>query len=103
VLLVQTLATALSALNAAEILPWLARIEQTLQQQPGNPLLHYLAAHAGLSAKLWGKAAHWIDRCLPVLRGTALEPNAWRLHARLAEQRGDAAAAAQAWKKAAQV
>jgi HemY protein len=99
--LVGVMAQALLRLEPAQVPQWLARIERVLQEQPGNPLLLYLAAHAGFAAQLWGKAGQWASRSLPMLRGTALEAGAWRMQALLAEQRGEAALAASAWKSAA--
>jgi HemY protein len=51
---------------------------------------------------LWGKAQQLFKQSLPLLRDERLQRNAWRSLALLAEQRGDAEAAEQAWRKAAQ-
>jgi HemY protein len=101
--LVGVMAQALLRLEPAQVPQWLVRIEHVLQEQPGNPLLLYLAAHAGYAAQLWGKAGLWASRSLPLLRGTSLEAGAWRLQALLAEQRGEPTVAASAWKSAATV
>ena len=50
----------------------------------------------------WGKAQQAFERCMPKLTQVGLRRRGWGALAELAEQRGDAAAAAQYWKKAAQ-
>jgi HemY protein len=50
---------------------------------------------------LWGKAQQLMGQAAAGLRDERLRRNAWRALARLAEQRGDAPTAEQAWKHAA--
>jgi HemY protein len=52
--------------------------------------------------QLWGKAQLLLAQAAPQLQDARLRRNAWCKLAELAEQRDDTAAAAQAWKKAAQ-
>lgn len=80
---------------------WLARIETAQQRRPSDVYLQYLAGVACLRHQLWGKARHWLDTAAPALHDEALRAHAWLLLAQLAEDRGDAEAAAQAWKQAA--
>ena len=80
---------------------WLNRIEQAQMANPGDALLQYLAGVACMRLQLWGKAQQLIKQSLPRLQDIGLQRNAWRTLAELAEQRGDAAAAAQAWREAA--
>ncbi len=95
--LVQTLQASLAGIDAA----WLARIETSQQAHPQDPRLQYLAGMACVQRQLWGKAQQLLAQAAPQLPETALQRSAWRALAELAEQRGDAAAAAQAWKHAA--
>jgi HemY protein len=81
---------------------WLARVEAAQQANPRNATLQYLAGIACLQRSLWGRAQLLLTqatRSLP--EGDTLRRHAWRALARLAEQRGDEPAAAQAWKQAA--
>ncbi len=80
---------------------WLARIESAQQANPRDTRLQYLAGMACAQRQLWGKAQQLLTQAAPQLRDTSLRRNAWRKLALLAEQRDDAQAAAQAWKKAA--
>jgi len=80
---------------------WLTRIEQAQMRNPGDALLQYLAGITCMRLQLWGKAQQLIKQSLPRLQDAGLQRNAWRALAELAEQRGDAAAAAQAWREAA--
>lgn len=80
---------------------WLARIESAQQANPRDTRLQYLAGMACAQRQLWGKAQQLLTQAAPKLRDTSLRRNAWRKLALLAEQRDDAQAAAQAWKKAA--
>lgn len=81
---------------------WLARIEAAQAAYPGDALLHYLAGMACMQLSLWGKAQWALKQCLPQLQDAQLRRNAWRAMALLAEQRGDAQAALEAWRNAAQ-
>ena len=56
---------------------------------------------AFLSRQLWGKARQLLTQSVLGLQDTALRRNAWCALATLAEQRGDDAAAAEAYKQAA--
>ena len=95
--LVQALEAGLQDLDAA----WLARIESAQQANPRDTRLQYLAGMACAQRQLWGKAQQLLTQAAPQLRDARLRRNAWRKLATLAEQRGDAQSAAQAWKNAA--
>lgn len=96
--LVRALEAGLDTIDGA----WLARIEAAHQQNPRDATLHYLAGMACMKRQLWGKAQQQLTQAALGLQDAALHRNAWRGLAQLAEQRGDAAAAADAWKRAAQ-
>ena len=81
---------------------WLARIESAQQAHPHDATLQYLAGVACLHRGLWGKAQALLAQCARALPDAGLRRNAWRAQALLAERRGDATAAAQAWREAAQ-
>lgn len=81
---------------------WLARIEAAQMGHPREPLLQYLAGIACMHLSLWGKAQQLLRQSLNQLTDEALRRRAWAALARLAEQRDDAAAALEAWRKAAQ-
>lgn len=95
--LIHTLELALSSLDSI----WLARIESAHTQHPHDARLCYLAAAACLHSQLWGKAEQLFGQAVMHLDAPPLRVNAWCHLARLAEQRSDTTAAAQAWKKAA--
>lgn len=97
--LVQTLELGLDTLDAS----WLARIEAAQLRNPRDARLQYLAGMACMKRELWGKAQQLLGQAVGRLHEPALVRNAWRALAELAEQRGDAADAAAAWKRAAQV
>ena len=91
-----------SALVAGYIIAgWLARLEQAQRQRPNNAYLQYLAGQACMERQLWGKAAQLLGQASHGLKDAALLRRTWRSMAALAEERGDEAAAQQAWKKAA--
>lgn len=96
--LVRVLEAGLDSLDSA----WLARIETAQQHNPRDPNLQYLAGMACLRRQLWGKAQQLLTQAAPGLQDPALHRNAWRALAQLAEQRGEAAAALVAWKRAAE-
>lgn len=81
---------------------WLARIEGAQRQHPRDAILQYLAGMACLQHGLWGKAQSLLGQAARALDDAGLRRSAWRALARLAEQRGDSAAAASAWREAAQ-
>jgi HemY protein len=58
---------------------------------------------ACLNRQLWGKARQLLSQAALGLQDATLHRNAWRALAVLAEQREDAAAASEAYKRAAQV
>ena len=95
--LVTVLEPGLSSLDPV----WLARLEQTQRDQPGNAFLQYIAGQAFMQRSLWGKAAQLLGQASHSLQDTALLRRTWCALARLAEERGDAAAAQAAWKRAA--
>ncbi|MEI7783952.1 MAG: heme biosynthesis HemY N-terminal domain-containing protein [Betaproteobacteria bacterium] len=81
---------------------WLARIEAALLGRPRDPNFQYLAGMACLRRQLWGKAQMLLGQAVLNLQDGGLQRRAWRALAQLAEQRGDAAAAQQAWRKLSQ-
>lgn len=95
--LVRALEAGLDALDG----PWLARIESAQQANPRDARLQYLAGMACLQRQLWGKSQQLLTQAAQQLVDTSLRSSAWRHLAELAERRGDAIAAAEAWKKAA--
>lgn len=95
--LVLALEPGLAELDAA----WLARLEQTQQQFPGNPYLQYLSGQAYAHRQLWGKASQLLVHASHSLNDPVLLRRTWVTLARLAEERDDATAAQAAWKKAA--
>jgi len=95
--LVEALEPGLPQLDAA----WLARLEQAQRQMPGNAFLQYLTGQACMQRQLWGKAAQLLGQASQTLRDPALLRRTWCSLARLAEERGDEAAARAAWKRAA--
>jgi HemY protein len=95
--LVCALEEGLDTLDAA----WLARIEAAQKANPRDATLQYLAGMACMQRQLWGKAQQLLTQAALGLQDPALHRNAWRALAELAEQREDAPAAAQAWKRAA--
>ena len=82
---------------------WLARIEDAHVSHPGDVALQYLAGMACLSRQLWGKARQLLSQAAPALQDQAMQRNAWRALAALAEQRGDEPAANAAYRRAAQL
>jgi HemY protein len=54
-----------------------------------------------MKRQLWGKAQQLMGQAAMGLQDARLHRNAWRWLALLAEERGDAEAAAHAWKRAA--
>ena len=80
---------------------WLARTEQARLSQPQHMGLLYLYGRVCMRHSLWGKAQQMLERCAPQLTQPSLQRKAWCSVAELAEQRGDAAAASQAWRRAA--
>ena len=95
--LIGVLEPGLDSLDAA----WLARIEAAQGARPRDANVQYLAGMAALSRQLWGKARQWLSLAVLGLQDAGLNRSAWRALAVLAEQRGDAAAAAEAYKQAA--
>jgi HemY protein len=101
--LIQTLETILAAQVETQDLAWLGRIEKAQLANPRDPRLQYLAGVACKSHQLWGKAQQQLSQAVPQLKDADLKRRAWCALAELAEQRGDASAAALAWKNAAKV
>lgn len=97
--LITVLEAGLDSLDGA----WLARIETAQLMRPRDAHLQYLAGMACLSRQLWGKAHQLLSQAAPALQDATLHRNAWRALASLAEQREDEVAAAQAYKRAAQI
>ncbi|MDR2128605.1 MAG: heme biosynthesis protein HemY [Burkholderiaceae bacterium] len=82
---------------------WLARIEQAQQAWPLDASLQYLCGMACMHCQLWGRAQYLLAEAAENASEPALRRNAWRALAQMAEQRGDAQAAARAWRQAALV
>ncbi len=97
--LVQALESGLEGLDAL----WLSRIEAAAQSNPRDTRLQYLAGIACLRRQLWGKAEQRLVQATRQLQEPCLRRSAWQHLAELAEHRGDAEAAAHAWKNAALV
>jgi HemY protein len=97
--LIGVLESGLDTLDAA----WLGRIETAQRNQPRDANLQYLAGMACLNRQLWGKARQLLTQAALSLQDAELHRNAWRALAVLAEQREDQAAAADAYKRAAQL
>ena len=95
--LIGVLEPGLDSLDAA----WLARIEAAQGARPRDANVQYLAGMAALSHQLWGKARQWLSLSVLGLQDAGIHRNAWRALAVLAEQRGDEAAAAEAYKQSA--
>jgi HemY protein len=95
--LVRTLEAGLEGIDAE----WLARIEGAQRANPRDATLQYLAGVACMKRQLWGKAQQLMGQAAMGLQDAKLHRDAWRAVAQLAEQRGDAESAAQAWKRAA--
>jgi HemY protein len=97
--MILVLESGLQSLDAA----WLARIEAAQHSRPRDANLQYLAGMACLKLQLWGKARQLLTQAAQGLQDATLHRNAWRALAILAEQRQDEAAAADAYKRAAQL
>ena len=97
--LIGVLESGMGSLDAA----WLASIEAAQLSRPRDANLQYLAGMACLSRQLWGKARQLLSQAAPALQDRTLHRKAWHALALLAEQRDDAAAAADAYKRAAQL
>ena len=95
--LIGVLESGAASLDAA----WLARIEAAQMGRPRDANVQYLAGMAFLSRQLWGKATQLLSQSVSSLQDAALQRNAWRALAVLAEQRDDPEAAAYAYKRAA--
>ncbi len=80
---------------------WLARFETAQRANPRDATLQYLAGMACMHRHLWGKAQQLLTQAAQGLMDPGLRRQAWRALATLAEDRGDAAAASEAWKQAA--
>ena len=97
--LVKALEPGLDSMDAS----WLERIEAAQTARPRDANLQYLAGMACLSRQLWGKAKQWLGLSVLSLQDVGLNRKAWLALAQLAERRDDAAAAAEAYKRAAQL
>jgi len=82
---------------------WLADVEKAQRAQPADAGLQYLAGQAYMHHQLWGKAQALLAQASQGLAHPGLRRRAWCSLARLAEERGDTAAAQAAWKQAALV
>lgn len=81
---------------------WLTRIESAQISQPGDAVLQYLAGVTCMRLQLWGKARQLLQQSLVRMQDAGLRREAWRQLAEMASQRGDAEAATEAWRSAAQ-
>jgi HemY protein len=79
----------------------LALVEQAQRQWPDDAGLLYLTGQACMQHRLWGKATQALQLALPGLVHADLKRRAWVSLARMAQERGDDPAAAQAWQQAA--
>lgn len=95
--LVRALEDGLDSIDPA----WLARFEAAQRAHPRDALLQYLSGMACMKRQLWGKAQQLLTQAALGLQDAQLNRQAWRALAALAEERGDAITAAQAWKRAA--
>ena len=100
--LVRALERGFASVAGAPDVDWLTRIESAQLKNPGDAVLQYLAGVTCMRLQLWGKARQLLTQSLTRLQDTGLRRDAWRLLAELAQQHGDAAAATQAWRNAAQ-
>ena len=98
--LVEALERGFSLAGGSPDASWLTRIESAQLRSPGDALLQYLAGIACMHLQLWGKAQQLLKQSLPLLHNRALEQNAWLMLAVLAEQRDDASAATEAYRRA---
>jgi HemY protein len=95
--LVQALEATFESIDTA----WLGKIEAAQRQLPRDGRLQYLAGMACMKRELWGKAQQLLTLATDDLKDEPLKRAAWRALALMAENRGDAAAAAKAWRSAA--
>ena len=96
--LVRAVEATLDTLDA----PWLARLEALQLKYPRLADLQYLVGMACMQRQLWGKAQQLMAQATQGLQDPGLLRSAWKTRALLAEQRGDAQAALEAWRQAAQ-
>ena len=100
--LVRVLERGFASVAGAPDVDWLTRIESAQLKNPGDAVLQYLAGVTCMRLQLWGKARQLLTQSLTRLQDVGLRRDAWRLLAELAQQHGDAEAATQAWRNAAQ-
>jgi HemY protein len=78
-------------------------VERLQQAHPRDARLQYLTGMVCMRQHLWGKAQALLSQAAKGLQEPELLRSTWLALAELAEQREDALAAAQAWKRAALV
>ena len=100
--LVRALERGFACVAGAPDVDWLTRIESAQLKNPGDAVLQYLAGVTCMRLQLWGKARQLLTQSLTRLQDVGLRRDAWRLLAELAQRHGDADAAMQAWRNAAQ-
>jgi HemY protein len=100
--LIRVLEQSFSQSAAAPDTLWLTRTEQAQKANPADVGLQYLAGMICMRLQLWGKAQQLLAMSAGRLEDPLLARRAWGTLAQLAEQRGDAQGALQAWKAAAQ-
>lgn len=98
--LVRILETGFGAVGQAPDAQWLSRIESAQMSNPRDAALQYLAGMACMRLSLWGKAQQLLKQSLALLQDSGLKRDAWRALAEMAEQRQDAAAATEAYRRA---
>jgi HemY protein len=98
--LVQALELGFNAPNGTPDTVWLARIETAQLSNPRDAVLQYLAGVVCMRLQLWGKSQQLLKQSLSMLNDVSLRRDAWLAMAQLAEQRQDAAGAAQAYRQA---
>lgn len=96
-----SLERALTASPASDTRDWLAKLETAQRAQPRHAALQYLVGVLCLHHQLWGKAQTHLQAAVTQLQ-PQLKARAWQRLAEMAEHRDDHAAAAAAWKAAAQ-
>ena len=82
---------------------WLQRVEEVQQARPADASLQYLAGQMLMHRQLWGKATQLLTQASRQLSHTDLLRRTWCALARLAEQRGESGAAAEHWRRAAEL
>lgn len=99
--LARVLEQGFGAADGAPDTAWLARIETAQMGNPRDAVLQYLAGVVCMRLSLWGKAHQLLKQSLSTLQQSDLTRDTWLALARMAEQRQDMQAAADAYREAA--